>query len=332
MPSSQTAVTREAPPALQDKVRPSLLSRTVSSVKRAFTRKKITTDTLASPPSLAEVANAYKTPVEQKSIGIERTPETEAVRKVIQYEDVGTSPYKPTHNYRDLTQAELKKLYMYIHTNNPGIIEAPPTGRQPSFYTDKNLRKVIKASKFIENTTGQALDEILNELIGGGKYTNDGDGLYSNEIQQILKDRTHRVIPVIASDEIPSLYSLVDGATKDFAFIMNLDPSTKQGSHWVAVYISRPDASIEYYDSLVHAPSKRFLKDIKPLIERMKDTVYYKLKVNLVKDQSDSSSNCGYFAIAFLDKRLHGSKFKEASFYDKSMEGERNIEQYKTYL
>jgi len=196
LPSSQTGVTREAPPALQDKVRPSLLSRTVSSVKRAFTRKKITTDTLASPPSLAEVANAYKTPVEQKSIGIERTPATEAVRKVIEYEDVATSPYIPDHNYRDLTQAELKKLYMYIHTNNPGIIEAPPTGRQPSFYTDKNLRKVIKASKFVENTTGQALDEI----IGGGKYTNDGDGLYSNEIQQILKDRTHRVIPVIASD------------------------------------------------------------------------------------------------------------------------------------
>jgi hypothetical protein len=42
------------------------------------------------------------------------------------------------------------------------------------------------------------------------------------------------------------------------------------------------------------------MKDIKLLVERMIDDVYYKLKVNMVNDQSDTSANCGYFAVDFL--------------------------------
>ena len=152
---------------------------------------------------------------------------------------------------------------------------------------------------------------------------------------KILKDKTHRVIPVIASDQIKTLLPLVNKNTHEFAFVMNMDTSKQPGSHWIAVYISRPDASVEYYDSLVHQPTKSFMKDIKQLIEKMDDNVYYKFKVNMVKDQSDSSSNCGYFAINFLDKRLNGVKFKEASFWrevDESRKGEKDIEMYKNYI
>jgi hypothetical protein len=55
----------------------------------------------------------------------------------------------------------------------------------------------------------------------------------------------------------------------------------------------------------------------------------------MVKDQSDKSANCGYFAINFLDKRLNWKKWDEASFFhtmENSKQGEKNIEKYKSYL
>ncbi len=47
-------------------------------------------------------------------------------------------------------------------------------------------------------------------------------------------------IPVMASDETPHLSALVNENTKDFAFVMNLDKSNKEGLHWIAVFISYP--------------------------------------------------------------------------------------------
>ena len=46
-------------------------------------------------------------------------------------------------------------------------------------------------------------------------------------------------------------------------FIMNLDPSDKPGSHWVAVYINGD--SIEYFDPLAGPPSEDFVNRIKNL-------------------------------------------------------------------
>jgi hypothetical protein len=73
----------------------------------------------------------------------------------------------------------------------------------------------------------------------------------------------------------------------------------------------------------------------------MDDDVYYKLKINMVKDQKDDTSNCGFYVIKFLDDRFDGKSFKDASMFskidfskvkDNSKQGEKAIEKYKNYI
>src|SRR6185437_13894915 len=75
---------------------------------------------------------------------------------------------------------------------------------------------------------------------------------------------------------------------------------------------------------------KGLMNNLKPVLKKMGANNYMKVKVNLIPDQDDSSSNCGYFASRFLIDRLRGKTFAEASGYDKK--GEARIEQWKKTL
>ena len=79
---------------------------------------------------------------------------------------------------------------------------------------------------------------------------------------------------------------------------------------------------------------------MKQLTAKMDDTLMYKLKINRVKDQSDTSSTCGAWTLHFLDRMNHGAAFKDASGYtghiqrselvkeDESVAGEKMIARY----
>ncbi len=176
--------------------------------------------------------------------------------------------------------------------------------------------------------------EMYNKKIGKG--LGESDGLWNTEIDQIFKDKLpEKIIPVISNDEMPTLLKYINKDTDRFGFVINSDDSDSQGSHWKAVFISRPDASVEVYDSLVSIPNEKFIKDLFKVVDAFKDDVMYKLKINTVRDQSEQSSNCGYFAVNFLINRFNGKKFKNASLFDKvdkSGEGEKDIKKFKTYL
>ena len=60
----------------------------------------------------------------------------------------------------------------------------------------------------------------------------------SDEIAQVLKKKTHHVIPVIASDQIATLLPLVNHTTKQFGFVIN-PQSLKKTRNLTAVYLSR---------------------------------------------------------------------------------------------
>ena len=117
---------------------------------------------------------------------------------------------------------------------------------------------------------------------------------------------------------------------------MNTDPSDKEGKHWVAVIIDlKNDMSVQYYDSFGRDPSKKFMKEIKKLIDKIKPNTYLKLKINSVQNQDKRSQNCGWFAMKFLIDRLKLDKsFAQATKYvtpqlDKSEEGESDISNLK---
>ena len=145
-------------------------------------------------------------------------------------------------------------------------------------------------------------------LVAGG---NDS-GLYSDEIQQILKKHTGVYIPVIPSDKVKDI--ILDNK-KDTYFVMNLDASNKPGSHWVAVYISpTKDKSIEYYDSLALGKfPKDFMKQIKTIVSKLNLPYYLKFKQNMIRHQSYKTTTCGFFSIKFIIDRINGVQFKECT-------------------
>ena len=51
----------------------------------------------------------------------------------------------------------------------------------------------------------------------------------------------------------------------------------------------------------------------KILMNKMNDPLYYVLKINSVKYQSNTTSTCGAFALKCLDDMYHGKKIKEAT-------------------
>ena len=147
-----------------------------------------------------------------------------------------------------------------------------------------------------------------------------------------MENKAKRFVPVIMSDEIPTLLPYVSPKTKEFGFIINSTSSKTSGQHWRAVFIDVPNSEIDYYDSLVSQPTKEFLRDIKLLVDKINPNTYMKLKINMIKQQADDTENCGFFSCAFLINRFKNKPFKNASFADKSDIGEYEIEKFKNYL
>ncbi len=77
----------------------------------------------------------------------------------------------------------------------------------------------------------------------------DNEGMSSDDIENVLEKETHRVVPVIASDQIPSLTHFVGPNTKSFGFVINSQDHTKGGKHWRAVVcIDRRRAEVCFFD------------------------------------------------------------------------------------
>lgn len=205
----------------------------------------------------------------------------------------------------------------------------PSEAKQPveQITTAPALRPMPKIVEEEEKKT----EEEGGDKTGAGKYTAWNDGLYDDQIENILQSKTKRFVPCIMSDEIPTLVKYVNPKTKEFGFVINSTSSKTEGQHWRAVFLDFINCEIDYYDSLVSQPTKQFLKDIKLLIDKVNPPCYMKLKVNLCKVQGESQ-NCGFFASKFIIDRFKNKPFKEASMVDKSDIGEYNIEKFKNYL
>jgi hypothetical protein len=165
--------------------------------------------------------------------------------------------------------------------------------------------------------------------------SSDDEGLYSDEIVDIMK-KYESFLGVFADDQYNQVASKVKPKSRG-SIIVNTDPSTKEGTHWQAIYFdARPTGSksIEFFDSFGRDPTANQLKGIKLISEKLKPDTYLKLKINKVKQQNVNSANCGYFSCRFLIDRYRGRSFAESTGYsdkiiEASKKGEQEISKFK---
>ena len=135
--------------------------------------------------------------------------------------------------------------------------------------TKKNL--VFNALTSSDAIRNKMFNIIVNHpnrvaLQNGWGLTNDTitkEGMTTDEIQEVLKKKTHHIIPVIASNYIPTLLLLVGPTTKEFGFVINSQSDKKVGMHWRAVYFNRKRAECCFFDSLVSEPTDDVMRGIK---------------------------------------------------------------------
>ena len=193
---------------------------------------------------------------------------------------------------------------------------------------------MFKAQQEVTEPTAEdiaAMDAASNtplpapDQIGEGKLADQvaDVGLYSDQIlkmmQQYVKDG---FLGVVAADEVHLLTKKSLPFDK-FGFVMNKDPSSKPGSHWVAVYVDIvDDKEIDYFDSYAEEPDDMLLSELKKMLQAHKLDIYLKFKVNRVKHQAENSNLCGFHAMKFLMDRFAGKEFIDASGWSEVRKGE----------
>ena len=190
---------------------------------------------------------------------------------------------------------------MEILKKYPGLIGI--LQNSPSRSAPEKRSLAYHVTEYIKNTKGSGGKRSSPE--GGGR------GIYNSEIDKIMEPYKPIYQGTFMRDELKNLKP----ASK-MAFIMNTDPSSKEGKHWVACYLDADhDKSLEYYDSFGKDPPKGFDRDMKRVVDELHLPYMMKYKVNRIVEQK-SSDNCGFHSMRFLINRMKGNKFTEATKYN----------------
>jgi hypothetical protein len=185
--------------------------------------------------------------------------------------------------------------------------------RLMKYFVDNGVR--TKAPAMADKFTPQIVQEARDAAdvqLGNGKA--DENGLYDDQIKRAMKIYPN-FIGIVARDEVPKLKDKV-GKHKQIGFILNMDKHNQPGSHWVAVYIDADRGSLEWYNSFGEPVPTDIKAELKAFVEAEFPSVMFKLKENKVKQQSEKSTNCGFFAMKFLLDRFKGKSFEQATGYD----------------
>ena len=122
----------------------------------------------------------------------------------------------------------------------------------------------------------------------------------SREILTCLKSDNNikqQLLGVFPRDKLPKIVLL------PAALVVNSDPATKPGMHWLSIYIS-PDGKGEYFDSYGLRPWLPSI--IKYLNKNCKDWMWSSVRL-----QAPYSSVCGQYCIFFLHHRCKGYTMSE---------------------
>jgi hypothetical protein len=94
---------------------------------------------------------------------------------------------------------------------------------------------------------------------------------------------------------------------RPIALIMNTDPVTKPGQHWVAIYIDKCNDA-EYFDSFDFPPLN------KEVYEFMTNQRVNSLTYNRKQIQDITTTTCGHHCVIFIKLRCHDITLREILF------------------
>jgi len=171
-----------------------------------------------------------------------------------------------------------------------------------------------------------SLSNIMSQGPSHGRKTIPSGGLDTQQINQLMNHR-RSYLATVPRDQIKNLAPIIESG-KTASFIANLDPSHKDGSHWVAVVIIPKKARVLYFDSFGTPCPEDMRKQIKTLVKIAMPGEIPIFKENLIKVQNARTGNCGPFAMKFIEDTLDGKPFVKATPYDESLLGERQIRKY----
>ena len=115
--------------------------------------------------------------------------------------------------------------------------------------------------------------------------------LMTSDLDGVMK-KDPAFLGVFAIDKVPPVVK----RARNVKLIVNLDPSNKPGSHWVAIW--RKGVRGYYYDSFGRVP----LPKHKAWLRRNSDSWIYNNK--LMQSPSDKTA-CGYLCISFLTNKFN---------------------------
>ena len=192
-----------------------------------------------------------------------------------------------------------------------------------------------------------AISDNFPEMRGSGEF--EDDGLYNDQIEQIMKKRINNFVPVVAKDQVDSLLGYVKKGDKFFSAVVNTDPISGGGRHWRCIVMDNRDdfPSAEYFDPLCETmkPEESLLNVMREIAKKMNPEKYFKYKFSEIRRQSFNKSNCGYHVCKYIEDRYNGIKFSEASGYDdyqkrmkgkgapdNSADGEKELKNYEKMI
>ena len=82
--------------------------------------------------------------------------------------------------------------------------------------------------------------------------------------------------------------------------VFNVDPSSRPGQHWLALYSPAQDSTIECLDSYGTLDVSRYaVPEVQAIVRRVQP-------VTLPRLQSNTTYVCGHYCLAYLYARTHG--------------------------
>lgn len=129
------------------------------------------------------------------------------------------------------------------------------------------------------------------------------------------------------------LHKLLAKRKKRIGIIFNTDPHTKDGEHWVSLFIdmtARPNPFVFYFDSNGDPVKDEIMNFSNRVIDQGKqtDTIIH-FHQNHPKEHQQGDTECGVYSVYMITELLTGRKkyshFKENTVTDKEMEEFRRV-------